>query len=182
MSKIECRVPVQLDRADSKVRATEIDCKVESLNVVNDLLKLISSAIHTFSVPLGTAVTYVGIWLMVEAFFDSPSSVIDGKPRPIAPRHGIAHTHLKNKALNTLADLLVRVLELRRHAFRFLEERHCVRSGYGRLGWEGMWDFTNWLVDKVDRGRVCSRGECLGSPLEEIGTVADEKLHNLFPS
>jgi hypothetical protein len=73
----------------------------------------------TFSVPLGTAVTYVGIWLMVVAFFSNPSSV----PWSAFPFWRIVCrtqlTHLSYELGANSTDVIVREVKLRGDALGF---------------------------------------------------------------
>lgn len=66
-------VSMKGDRADTKICTAEIDCKESTLwmSAVAEQKR----SICTFSVPFGTAVIYVGIWLICAPCFPSPSFI-----------------------------------------------------------------------------------------------------------
>lgn len=66
---------MQLDGAHAEVGSTEVDGEIDALVVLATSAPAGYHAIPTFSVPLGTAVTYVGIWLIEVPSFSRPSSV-----------------------------------------------------------------------------------------------------------
>ena len=68
---------MQVYRANSEISTSEIDSQIKSLYPEDQYSRHLSvnRMIRTFSVPLGTAVTYVGIWLIDAPGFCSPSSV-----------------------------------------------------------------------------------------------------------
>jgi hypothetical protein len=85
---------------------------------------------HTFSVPFGTAVTYVGIWLSVVPFSARPSSAwlqsaSTGQEKEVLN----GHTDLLQELLDALVDVLVTVIEQRRDALGLRFERHAERRG-----------------------------------------------------
>jgi hypothetical protein len=68
----------------------------------------------TFSVPLGTPVTYVGIWLKLVPSFSRPSSsgYVNKSSQTERGRSSTAHTHLAEEFLDSLVDIVVGVIEL----------------------------------------------------------------------
>jgi hypothetical protein len=105
-------------------------------------------------VPLGTAVTYVGIWLSSVPSFWRPSSVgsqydTDGVQLWMA---GKQRTHLTDELVNGLVDGIGAVVELSGDALGLLGESHAAFRG-GVEGVEGVWR----------AGEAASRVEgCLG--------------------
>lgn len=72
---MEGRVAAELDGADAEVGSAKVDGEVDALGELATSAPLDARLIPTFSVPLGTAVTYVGIWLIDVPSFSRPSSV-----------------------------------------------------------------------------------------------------------
>ena len=64
-----------MDRTDAEVCTSEIDSQVQALDRSVSPLTSRVKYNRTFSVPFGTDVTYVGIWLMVEPTVLRPSAV-----------------------------------------------------------------------------------------------------------
>lgn len=76
LGEVEGRVAVQLDGADAEVGSAEVDGEVDALGELAASAGTgLSVSMPTFSVPLGTPVTYVGIWLIDVPSFSRPSSV-----------------------------------------------------------------------------------------------------------
>ncbi len=82
LDQIEGRVSIELDRTDAEIGSPKIDGKIQALfQSVAELPQLawgVSSGENrlAFSVPSGTPVTYVGIWLRGVPFFCRPSSTL----------------------------------------------------------------------------------------------------------
>lgn len=71
------------------------------------------SAVLTFSVPFGTAVTYVGIWLKLVPSFSNPSATRGLAAVSLFATGLIGEpTHLAQELLDALIHILVCVLEL----------------------------------------------------------------------
>lgn len=66
---------MEVDRADTEVGATEVDGEVETLANAQNESRREQQKVNTFSVPFGTSVTKVGIWLRVVSSWASPSSI-----------------------------------------------------------------------------------------------------------
>ena len=108
---------MQLNRADSKIGASKIHCQVETLSWLAITLWILMGCFFlTFSVPLGTPVTYVGIWLMVDAFFASPSSVPLSASQVPRVFGGLARTHLSHEFIANGPYVIIREIKLRGHA------------------------------------------------------------------
>ena len=95
-----------------------------SLLVLN--YRSMPTSLLTFSVPLGTPVTYVGIWLMAPPSLARPSSV-KGSDCARIPETTFVRTHLSHELSHGLPDIIVRQLELCGHPLCFCCKSHCVR-------------------------------------------------------
>lgn len=101
----------------------------------------------TFSVPLGTPVTYVGIWLMLVPSFSSPSSSSRAASKRVRRRRECKArlTHLSQELVDVAVDVFIGKVKLRDDAGRLAGESHGerAREGRDRSEWRGFQ--AHWL-------------------------------------
>ena len=120
---------MQLNTAHPKICSAQVNCKVKTLHRISINTNEISGSQQTFSVPFGTAVTYVGIWLKSPPSSCRPLSVIESEMSTASyfvHSRKLAPTHLFDELLNTSVDIFGWIVKLRSHSSCPIEKRHFV--------------------------------------------------------
>jgi hypothetical protein len=125
----------------------------------------------TFSVPFGTAVTYVGIWLSSVPSFCRPSSA--RRQRLARLVYIPAHTHLPDELLDGLVDRILLKVKLRSHPLGLVGECHAARWS----GVEGAFEFDALLGLRADwlllENEGVPEGDAGGGDTPILGPIED---------